>query len=237
VRPVGFRGPGYSLSADTLAVLAARGYLYDASTFPTYIGPLARAYYFLSTSLSSQQREERQVLFGTVRDGLRPITPYRWRLENATLLEIPVTTLPVVKAPIHLSYVIYLSTYSVAAARAYFRTALGVCRRVGVEPSILLHPLDFLGREDAPELAFFPGMKLASADKLIRIETYLADLAKQFHVLPMKEHARRILARPRLRTRAPDFPQRGRHTPRAAATQGVTAAAVESPAAKATSLT
>ena len=41
VHTTGFRGPGYSLSATTLRVLVRRGYAYDASTLPTYIGPLA----------------------------------------------------------------------------------------------------------------------------------------------------------------------------------------------------
>ena len=47
-RTVGFRGPGYSLSADVLRVLVDRGYRYDCSTLPTVIGPLARKYYFRS---------------------------------------------------------------------------------------------------------------------------------------------------------------------------------------------
>src|SRR5690606_28095892 len=57
--PIGFRGPGYSVSQETLEALLARGYQYDASTLPTYIGPFARAYYFLSTSLSDDQRRQR----------------------------------------------------------------------------------------------------------------------------------------------------------------------------------
>src|SRR5215510_14372226 len=48
VWPDGFRGPGFSLSPAVLRVLARRGYRYDASTFPTILGPLARAYYFLT---------------------------------------------------------------------------------------------------------------------------------------------------------------------------------------------
>ena len=43
--PIGFRGPGYSCSDEVLNVLASRGYQYDASTFPTHLGPIARAYY------------------------------------------------------------------------------------------------------------------------------------------------------------------------------------------------
>src|ERR1039457_3330724 len=35
VRPRGFRGPGFSVSNDVIEALIARGYWYDASTFPT----------------------------------------------------------------------------------------------------------------------------------------------------------------------------------------------------------
>ena len=40
-RPLGFRGPGFSLSLTTLEVLAGRGYLYDATVFPNLLNPLA----------------------------------------------------------------------------------------------------------------------------------------------------------------------------------------------------
>ena len=40
-RPVGFRGPGYSLSPTVLDVLAERGYEYDCLTVPNYMAPLA----------------------------------------------------------------------------------------------------------------------------------------------------------------------------------------------------
>src|SRR5262249_31800710 len=43
-RTVGFRGPGYSFSAETLRVLVRRKYQYDCSSLPTFLGPLARAY-------------------------------------------------------------------------------------------------------------------------------------------------------------------------------------------------
>ena len=39
--PVGFRGPGYSLSPTVLEVLGERGYEYDYSKLPTYVAPLA----------------------------------------------------------------------------------------------------------------------------------------------------------------------------------------------------
>ncbi len=88
-RPVGFRGPGFSWSPALLEVLVDRGYLYDASTLPSYIGPLARAYYFWTAHLSPAQREERAALFGSAADGFRPARAYRWSLPSGcTLLEI-----------------------------------------------------------------------------------------------------------------------------------------------------
>ena len=198
-RTEGFRGPGFSVSATLLDVLARRGYMFDASTLPTFIGPLARAYYFLHARLGRSEREEREALFGSWRDGLRPVGAYRWDLAAGELLEVPVTTFPGLRMPIHLSYVLYASTFSPVAARAYFRTALAACRVAGVEPSILLHPLDFLGAGDAPGLSFFPGMDLPGEVKRARVSACLRDLAGMFDVVPMGEHARKLAARTDLR--------------------------------------
>jgi hypothetical protein len=199
-RPRGFRGPGFSVSRTVLEVLERRGYGFDASTFPSFIGPLARAYYLATSRLDAARRKERRALFGSFRDGLRPLAPYLWRTGNGTLVEIPVTTFPGVRIPVHLSYVLYLSSFSAAAARAYFRAALAACEATGVEPSILLHPLDFLGAGDAPDLAFFPAMQLPADVKLARVDACLGDLAAAFEVVPMGAHARAAAARPGLRT-------------------------------------
>jgi hypothetical protein len=203
--PRGFRGPGYSLSETTLRVLLRRGYRYDASTLPTFLGPLARAYYFMTTKLEPAERAKRAKLFGSWRDGLRPLRPYRWRLAEGTLLEIPVTTLPGLRVPIHLSYVLYLSTFSRSLARLYFETALRACRAAGLEPSMLLHPLDFLGAEDVQSLRFFPAMQLPAGEKLERAERCFDRLQALFDVRSLGEHARAADARPDLHEREPRF--------------------------------
>ncbi len=189
-RPRGFRGPGYSLSPTVLKVLADRGYEYDCSTLPTYIAPLARAYYFFkSPEMSDEEREKRKKLFGKFSDGFQSLKPYRWKVGERTITEIPVTTFPVMKSPIHASYVIYLSTFSKLAARTYWRSALAACRTTGTEPSLLLHPLDFLSGDDAPELKFFPGMNLPVEKKLEFVSELLDGYTKNFDVLTMSEHA------------------------------------------------
>lgn len=194
-RPVGFRGPGFIFSNEILRVLLRRGYEYDASTFPTYLGPLARAYYFMTTKLTREEKLKRKDLFGKMSEGLRSIKPYRWQMDDRTLLEIPVTTMPLVKVPIHVSYVLYLSVFSPKLALLYFQMAMKLCRITKTEPSLLLHPLDFLGADDMSDLSFFPAMRITSADKLEIVSQVLRLLEENYTVLGLGEYARIVTAR------------------------------------------
>jgi peptidoglycan/xylan/chitin deacetylase (PgdA/CDA1 family) len=190
-QPVGFRGPGFSISTTVLEILARRGYLYDGSTFPTYLGPLARAYYFMTArNLSLDEKAQREKLFGTFRDGLRTNDVYWWRKHDVQLLEMPVTTLPIFKFPIHTSYILYLSMFSTRLALFYFSTAMDICQATGIQPSILLHSLDFLGSDDnVKELEFFPAMRLRAARKMHVVSEVLRIMSERFTVLTMQEHA------------------------------------------------
>lgn len=201
--PIGFRGPGFSCSESLLRVLKRRGYKYDCSTFPTYLGPLARTYYFMTADLTPEEREKRKALFGKFSEGLRPLQPYEWQLSEGELIEIPVTTLPIFKVPIHISYILYASSYSPALAKLYFRTALTICRLMKIQPSILLHPLDFLGCDDVRELAFFPGMQMNGERKIQIVGEVLELLASQFEIVTMKQHAEAIKQSGRLNSVSP----------------------------------
>lgn len=187
---VGFRGPGYSLSPTVLEVLATRGYDYDCSTLPTYIGPFARAYYFFkSPQMSHDEKEKRKKLFGKLSDGLQTLKPHFVEAAGKQLVEIPVTTFPFVKTPIHASYLLYLSTFSRMAALTYWRSSLLACKLTGVQPSLLLHPLDFLCGDDVSELKFFPGMGMPLENKLSIMSEILSTYTKHFKVVSMGEHA------------------------------------------------
>lgn len=218
VRPRGFRGPGFACSVRLLRVLKRRGYDYDCSTFPTFVGPLARAYYFMSArKLSETEKEQRQDLFGDVRDGLRPLGGYLWDLGDTGvkassgsdggrgLLEIPVTTMPLLRAPIHMSYVLYLAQRSEWLAQTYLRTAITLCQRTGVELSFLLHPLDFISGDTCPALRFFPAMAMPAERKRALVAQALASIREHFDAVPMGEHARRLLQRPDLPRRPADL--------------------------------
>jgi peptidoglycan-N-acetylglucosamine deacetylase len=197
-RPNCFRGPGFSLSRTVLKVLARRNYACDASTFPTFLGPVARMVYFMTSKLDKADLEQRNQLFGSFKDGLRPLKPYRLKTDTGTLIEIPVTTMPLIKIPIHVSYVLYLSTFSPPIAKLYFRFAIAMCKLTGVQLSLLLHPLDFMGHDDnIPEMAFFPAMNLPVSRKLKFMRYIFKTLNEQFTIVTMGEHARAINAQPR----------------------------------------
>lgn len=199
--PVGFRGPGFSWSPNLLEVLAELGYRYDASTLPTFIGPLARMYYFATADLTAEERAQRRKLFGTVADGLRPVRAYEWTLESGrSILEIPVTTIPVFRTPFHLSYLVYLSRYSQRLMEAYLKVAIMMCELTGTEPSFLLHPLDILGGDQVPELWFFPGMDVNAATKRSLFVDVMRTLGRHFELVNMSTYAERLAQTEELRS-------------------------------------
>jgi peptidoglycan/xylan/chitin deacetylase (PgdA/CDA1 family) len=189
-KPAGFRGPGFSWSEDLILVLKELGYAYDASTFPTWIGPFSRLYYFWTSDLTPEEKKDRKKLFGGFRDALLPVRPYSWTFPNGErLLEIPVTTMPFFRAPIHFSYLLYLARYSKALMLAYIEAAASLCRLTGTGLSFLLHPLDFLDTEEVPGLAFFPGMDIMKERKRTTLSRVMLILTRKFRLVPMNVYA------------------------------------------------
>ncbi|WIX84782.1 polysaccharide deacetylase family protein [Amycolatopsis sp. DG1A-15b] len=192
-RPSGFRGPGYSVTRDLVELLAERGYAYDASTLPTWIGPLARAYHNRTAKTSEEGTGE---LFGGVSRVLAPVHAHRWQTcAGSALVELPVTTMPLLRTPIHGAYLLQLHAISPRLARAYFRTALRLCLVRGVSPSLLLHPTDVLGAADAPGMEFFPGMAAPGARKVAWLGWVLSALREHFDVVGTGEYVSRTVVR------------------------------------------
>jgi hypothetical protein len=63
---------------------------------------------------------------------------------------------------------------------------------------MLLHPLDFLGAEDEPEMRFFPGMSLAREEKLMFIDEVISAIAAHHAICPLREHAKHVRQQLRL---------------------------------------
>lgn len=192
--PIGFRGPGFTWSKTLLEVLADKGYVYDSSTFPTIIGPLARIYYFRTSSLTKEQKKERKELFGKFSDGFMKLKPYFWRLKNnRALLELPVTTMPLFRIPIHLTYLVYLSALSNQLMYVYLKCALYLCKLTKTSPNFLIHPTDLLGEDMVDDMEFFPGMKIPSDKKLAIFKKVISVFSRHFTLVTMENHTTRIL--------------------------------------------
>ncbi len=161
----------------------------------------------MTTKLSIEEKEQRKLLFGKLRDGLKPLHPYRWGIEGVSngIIEIPVTTMPVFKIPFHLSYIIYISHVSPILARHYFRLALSLCKITRTAPSLLLHPLDFLGCDDLKELSFFPAMNVPSKEKLKLVSEVLKIYSDRFTIVPLREYAHVIDQENQLQIIEPKF--------------------------------
>lgn len=193
VRTNMFRGPGFSWSNDLLEVLEKRNYIFDASLLPTYISPLMRRYYFWKSKLSKEEKEGRKELFGSFREGFYPLKPFKWNFKNGkTIKEIPVTTMPVFKIPFHQSYLLYISGVSTTLMKVYLWFAIFMCKTTKTQPSYLLHPLDLIGKDHVPSLAFFPGMSIKSERKLKIFRIAMRTMKKHFELLPMAEFSQRL---------------------------------------------
>ena len=186
-RPAGFRGPGFSSSPLVRQMLLERGYTYDASLFPTTLGPVARAYFRLKSQLSDDEKKKRSGLYGSLSDAYCTLRPFE--IEPG-LMEVPVTTMPIVRFPVHLSYLLFLAQYSEALARLYWQMAVTLCRLSHIGPSLLLHPTDFLDAKDAPGMNFFPAMKIPAQRKIALVRFALDTLKENWATGTVAAHAR-----------------------------------------------
>lgn len=185
-RPSGYRAPGFSLTRDVLEELSLRGYRYDASVFPSSLGPLATAYYLSTARFTPEERRRLGRVGGRLSDALRPGRPFRWGTPAGPLLEIPVSTFPALRFPVHASY---LQCLPRKAALAFFAAAATIWRAARHAPSLLLHSTDFLGDGDTDRLSFVPGMRRPAAEKIAFLERMLDLAAPLGRPVPLGERA------------------------------------------------
>jgi hypothetical protein len=176
--PRGYRAPGFSWNRSVLETLLAMDYRYDASVFPTWLGPIARTMFRARAAASDDHALRLGGLFGEARDVLWPLKPFCWSLHaGARLMELPVTTVPIVRTPLHHSYVAYLASFSESLAMSYIVSALHLCRLTRTSVSYLVHPTDLVGADAVPALRFFPGMGLSTTRKQQLLRRVLARLS------------------------------------------------------------
>ena len=194
--PRGFRGPGFFVDQTRCFVSWPIGAISTMQRLSEH-SQSAEPRLLLQDDEAEQRRTgaARRIVWDAGGGVGSRISPSHGRWEaRAELTEVPVTTFPGLRTPIHLSYLTYLGGKALpVASAAYFRTALTLCRLTGNPPSMLLHPLDFLGSEDDDGIPrFFPGMDLFSGRKLELAHHFLDQLQDTFELAPIDDYVREL---------------------------------------------
>ncbi|OQA41900.1 MAG: Peptidoglycan deacetylase [Chloroflexi bacterium ADurb.Bin325] len=213
--PAGFKAPGFSFNRHLPGVLAELGYRYDSSILPTFYAPLLRllqralsgghvdpthygrwVYGFRPLRPFRLQVERLQVTgYGSqVADfaagessaaaNLQPSTFEHSNLQP--LWESPVTTMPLLRLPMH-------STFVLSAGRWLFDAGLGLARTRGVPVNYLLHAGDVVDAVADPALASYRFLVQPWAERRPLYEHMLARLSDAYQLVPTQEF---VCARP-----------------------------------------
>jgi len=184
--PRGFRAPGYTLSPALLDVVRARGYLYDSSLLPSPPYYAAKAAAIALHALRG--RRSRSILGGPGQLFWRRAPHWRGGVR-----ELPVATLPLLRAPV-------IGTVVLAVPRR-FAAALARGAAAGGHFNLELHGIDVLDASDAtPELAAHqPGLRLPAAEKLRRLGVLLETVRATAEPLTLEQAALRLLPQAAIR--------------------------------------
>lgn len=133
IAPVGFRGPGYYVDKEMIQVLLRENYLYDSSVLPSFATQLMSFYILVSTGRWIDK------MFGRKRwmFASQKVTQiYNNSMPEKFLYELPVTTAPFLRWPIHTTYLYMFGT-------KYFKWSLPALRK-NQNAVYLFHAIDTL---------------------------------------------------------------------------------------------
>jgi hypothetical protein len=129
----GIRFPGYYFDRSVVPILQELGYLYDSSVLP---GP---GVHMMAASYLLFNRGEHEKRFGRPWFLFAPASPYRVRggAHSQRLWEVPIGTAPLIRLPIHTTFVFMWGM-------AYFERALSLNRKLRRNLVYLFHAIDLL---------------------------------------------------------------------------------------------
>lgn len=205
--PVGFKSPGFSFAADQIQVLAELGYVYDSSILPTPYAPLLRG---MQAALSGGRVDPSH--YGRAVHGLAPLHPYHPNptvphrraaqpIHQPTNLptyqsahrpisqfwEAPITTMPILRLPMH-------STFVLTAGRALFDAGLALARAKRVPINYLLHAADVIDAVPDPALASYRFLATSWPEKQTLYEHMLRQLSEAYEIVPTAKFVERLTA-------------------------------------------
>lgn len=171
---IGFRAPSWDTSEILRKTLSEAGYVYDASSFPSWM----MIVYRLQVRRLGYAQSAQAVSFPWSQC-LAISRPHQ--INVLPLIEIPVTTTPLLRLP-------YYHTLKYLVPQSIFAAVRSMARLRGTV-TYTVHAADFLGlAEDNLDSRFgrHPGLKLSLRERLTRIEEELEVLTKNYSVVPFR---------------------------------------------------
>jgi hypothetical protein len=188
--PVGFRAPGYDVSRAMLDVLAARGYRYDSSVFPSWPYYVAKAGVLAAMSLVGKR--SRSVMIDP-RALLAPVEPYRpgrspFHRGQSSLIELPISVVPGLRLPAIGTWLLLAPT----KMRARLLESMRARRFFNLE----MHGIDLIGADEdgipAELVARQPDLRATLTQKRRALEATLDRLAQEYRFCTLRDVAAEV---------------------------------------------
>jgi len=166
VAPVGFKTPAYAeIDTADADCLVEHGYRYCTSSMAVSVAPLLHAIQALAPARTGTSH---------------------WRMvrrppRRQGLVDLPLSTMPLVRLPFH-------SSMAVAGGRGVFHAGYALCRLLGRPLNYSFHGVDMLGREELP--AAWRGRIIArqsSAEKRRLCDTIVRTIAAGHRIVTSRE--------------------------------------------------
>jgi peptidoglycan-N-acetylglucosamine deacetylase len=188
--PLGFRAPGYTLSAALLEAVVAQGYRYDSSAFPATPYYLAKASVMAALQLIGRPSK---AILDTPQVLLAPTRPYHpaldapYRKGQAPVIELPVSVTPRARVPV----------IGTLVTTAPWPLAQRAVQALADEPFVNfeLHAIDFLDQADGipPQLAAQQrDVRVPWAEKCRRLSWTFEELKRGREVLTLAQAASKV---------------------------------------------
>jgi peptidoglycan/xylan/chitin deacetylase (PgdA/CDA1 family) len=168
---VGYKAPAHDIDRDVIDALEERGYLYDASVYPSFFNPLLNMVFRVVGN-------NRPLGLGDWQCMLAPNRPYvpaerYWRRGRRKLVEFPLTQIPGIRFP-------FYSTVMFTAGWASFQASWALVRWLPFV-TYMFHSFDLLDTADAgvdPVLTRHPSLRHTLASRTAMVGRALSAIAR-----------------------------------------------------------
>ncbi|MBI2102596.1 polysaccharide deacetylase family protein [Candidatus Woesearchaeota archaeon] len=177
-KPVGFKAPGYDIDTEVLQILHGSGYRYDSSYISTFVYPIIMRLNTWFKGGVLRTHGPRWHWF------LKKNKPYVVASNRrGKLLEIPCTVMPLLRIPIHATFIVKLGFF-------YFKIAHSLVRLLKIPLNYEFHAADLADEIHDPRLGHLIGIPLEKRLQLFR--RMLQELTKHHTFVTSAEFALRL---------------------------------------------